>query len=82
MSKTLAELGLEYDKEVSIVEEKLKDCKQRLKAIRKNGKGFIPPASTGDKCYSLEQLIQIYTEERDELRDKARTLKNYYKKEG
>lgn len=82
MTKSLYELGLEYDKEIAIVEAKLEDCKQRLKAIRKNGRGFIPPASTGDKCYSLEQLIQIYTEERNELRDKARTLKNYYKKEG
>lgn len=80
MSKTLAELGLEYDKEIAIIEEKLKDCKERLKAIRKGL--FIPPASTGDYVFSLERLIQIYTEERDELRDKARTLKNYYKKEG
>lgn len=82
MTKTLEELGLEYEEEIVIVEEKLKDCKRRLRAIRKEGKGFIPPLSQGDQCYSLEKLIQVYTEERDELRDKARTLKNYYKKEG
>lgn len=79
MSKTLYELGLEYDKEIAIVDEKIKNCKQRIREIRK-GVSFAP--GDGDLCYSLEQLIRIYIEERDEMRDKARTLKNYYVKEG
>jgi len=82
MVKSLYELGLEYDKEIASVEARLEDCKQRLRAIRKDGKGFIPPRNAGNQVFSLEGLIRIYTEERDELRDKARTLKNYYKKEG
>lgn len=79
MTKSLYELGLEYDKEIAIVEEKIKDCKQRIKAIRKGLSTF--PGST-EKCYSLEKLIQIYKEELNELRDKAKTLKTYYEKEG
>jgi hypothetical protein len=82
MTKSLYELGLEYDKEIVSVEARLEDCKQRLRAIRKNGQGFVPPTLQGGQVFSLEQLIQIYTDERDELRDKARALKNYYKKEG
>lgn len=82
MTKSLYKLGLEYDKEIAIVEEKIKDCKQRLKDIRRNGKGFIPPPQQGDQTFSLEKLIQIYKEELNELRDKARTLKTYYEKEG
>lgn len=79
MSKSLEELGLEYEKEIPIIEEKLKNAKQTRKKLRK---GFIISANTADKVERLEKLIRIYTEQRDELHDKARTLKSYYKKEG
>lgn len=79
MSKTLYELALEHEKEIPVIEEKIKDCKARRKQLRKGGL-VLPNAA--DKYFALDKLISIYTDEKNELLDKVRTLKNYYKKEG
>lgn len=72
MSKSLAEFGEEYEIAVKEVEAKIAICAEKLKKSRK--------AMNADEVFRLEKLLNILDDEKLELLQKARQLKNYYKK--
>ena len=71
-NKSLAELGEEYEIAVKEVEAKIAICAEKLKQARK--------AMNADEVFRLEKLLNILDDEKLELLQKARQLKNYYKK--
>lgn len=70
MSKTLEELGDEYEKEVAELDEKIERYCKRLKRANKTKNAV--------EIYNVQKLLCILYDERNEMSENARKLKNYY----
>ena len=70
MTKTLEELGLEYMKEIELLNDKISACRKRLKTAH--------AASCNDEIYRIQRILSVFYKEKYELADTARKLLNYY----
>ena len=70
--KTLADLAQDYYNVAQILEERIRDRNERLKAL--------PP--TSKQAYQLKRELNVLYREKADTLESAELLENYYLKEG
>lgn len=70
MSKSLYELGLDYEKNIALLQQTARDVRAQLKAAERS--------YDKDRVFFLSRKLHILYEEITDMRVIAEKLKNYY----